>query len=126
MFASRLVERSFFLTQLERRGVHLAAGPQAYLLAMHRVAKLMRPLGTDTSPTEEACWGLIEDGIYIDGNATLESAMPIFERSNVSYIPVVTLAGEGEAAELWGTLHQVDALWAFNRSLAEVSAEEHR
>ncbi|SLN35251.1 H(+)/Cl(-) exchange transporter ClcA [Roseovarius albus] len=123
--ASRLVERSFFLTQLERRGVHLAAGPQAYLLALHRVAKLARPIGGETSPTEEACWGLIEDGIYIDGNTTLEAAMPIFERTNISYIPVVTLVGEGEPAELWGTLHQVDALRAFNKSLAEVSAEEH-
>jgi CIC family chloride channel protein len=35
--ASRLVDRSFFLTQLERRNIHLAAGPQAYLLAMFRV-----------------------------------------------------------------------------------------
>jgi CIC family chloride channel protein len=35
--ASRLVHRSFFLTQLERRNIHLAAGPQAYLLAMFRV-----------------------------------------------------------------------------------------
>ena len=43
--ASRLVERSFFLTQLERRDIHLAAGPQAYLLSTVRVAAAMRKLG---------------------------------------------------------------------------------
>ena len=42
--ASRLVDRSFFLTQLERRNIHLAAGPQAYLLAMFRVGLVMRPM----------------------------------------------------------------------------------
>src|SRR6056297_4042576 len=33
---SKLVRRSFFLTQLMRRGIRLAAGPQEYLLAMFR------------------------------------------------------------------------------------------
>ncbi|MEL6889890.1 MAG: chloride channel protein, partial [Pseudomonadota bacterium] len=42
--SSRLVDRSFFLTQIERKGVHLAAGPQAYLLAMFRVSSVMRGL----------------------------------------------------------------------------------
>jgi CIC family chloride channel protein len=40
--ASRIVDRSFFLTQLERRNIHLAAGPQAYLLSMFRAGTLMR------------------------------------------------------------------------------------
>ena len=41
--SARLVRRSFFLTQLRRRGIRLAAGPQAYLLGMFRVSRLMRP-----------------------------------------------------------------------------------
>ncbi|MFO7919426.1 MAG: chloride channel protein, partial [Nioella sp.] len=45
--ASRMVDRSFFLTLLERRNIHLAAGPQAYLLAMFRVGKVMRGLDPD-------------------------------------------------------------------------------
>ncbi|SMH54068.1 chloride channel protein [Maritimibacter sp. HL-12] len=123
--ASRLVERSFFLTQLERRGIHLAAGPQAYLLSTVRVATVMRKLGETHCAPEDALWPLVEDGIYIDGNATLEAAMPVFEQSGVSFIPVVTLAGEGAAPELWGALHHVDALKAFNRALAATAAEEH-
>jgi chloride channel protein, CIC family len=123
--ASRLVKRSFFLTQLERRGVHLAAGPQAYLLSTVRVASAMRRLGDDGAAPEESCWPLIEDGVYLDGNATLDAAMAMFEQTPVSFIPVVTIAGEGELPELWGSLHQVDALKAFNRALAATAAEEH-
>lgn len=123
--ASNLVDRSFFLTQLERRNIHLAAGPQAYLLSMFRVAKVMRPMDHENAANEEKCWELIEQGIYIDGNATLESAMPVFERANISFIPVVTLGGEDQPPELWGALYQVDALQAFNRALAATAAEEH-
>ena len=123
--ASRLVKRSFFLTQLERRGVHLAAGPQAYLLSTVRVAAAMRKTGAAGAPPEEALWKLIEDGVYIDGNATLDAAMPMFEQTGASFIPVVTIAGEGSPPELRGALHHVDALKAFNRALAATAAEEH-
>lgn len=123
--ASRMVDRSFFLTLLERRNVHLAAGPQAYLLSMSRVAAVMRAKGTDDCADEGACWELIGQGVYIDGNATLEQAMPLFDTTAHMFIPVVTLGGEGEAPELWGALFQVDALKTYNRALAAVSAEEH-
>jgi CIC family chloride channel protein len=123
--ASRLVDRSFFLTQLERKGEHLAAGPQAYLLSTVTVAQIMRPEGHRRSPPEDECWALIEEGIYVDGNATLEAAMPLFERSGHDFIPVVTLPGEGRPPEIWGALFHVDALRAYNRALAATAAEEH-
>ena len=121
----RLVRRSFFLTQLERRGTRLAAGPQAYLLAMFRVERLMRGPDHERPAREEQLWELIEDGVYIDGNATLEAAMPIFDRSAIPFIPVVTLRGGDQPPELKGALFHVDALKAYNRALAAVSAEEH-
>jgi CIC family chloride channel protein len=123
--ASRIVNRSFFLTQLERRNIHLAAGPQAYLLSMFSVASVMRKSHEAGAAPEEACWELIEEGIYIDGNATLEAAMPLFERANLTFVPVVTLQGEDKPPELWGALFQVDALRAYNRALAATAAEEH-
>jgi CIC family chloride channel protein len=123
--ASRLVDRSFFLTQLERRNVHLAAGPQAYLLSTVRVARIMRGAQDTRAAPADECWDLVEQGIYIDGNATLETAMPVFERTNMAFIPVVTLGGEDQPPELWGALFQVDALIAFNRALSETAAEEH-
>ena len=123
--ASRLVDRSFFLTQLERRNIHLAAGPQAYLLATFTVASVMRTKDHKRAADETECWDLMSEGLYIDGNATLEQAMPTFEATNAQFIPVVTLGGEDTPPELWGALFQVDALKAMNRALAETAAEEH-
>ncbi|WP_424942977.1 chloride channel protein [Aliiroseovarius crassostreae] len=123
--SSRLVDRSFFLTQLERRKIHLAAGPQAYLLTTVRVAEVMRDIGSDRAPDEAECWDLIEQGVYVDGNATLEAVMPIFENTGASFIPVVTLGGEADTPDLWGSVHHVDALKAFNRALSATAEEEH-
>ncbi|UWP90134.1 chloride channel protein [Aliiroseovarius crassostreae] len=123
--SSRLVDQSFFLTQLERRNIHLAAGPQAYLLSMVRVASVMRELDHKRSPDEADCWELIEQGVYVDGNATLEAVMPVFEATGAVFVPVVTLGGEGDAPDLWGTIHHVDALKAYNRVLAQTAQEEH-
>ncbi|MDQ2091562.1 chloride channel protein [Marimonas arenosa] len=122
---TRLVDRSFFLTQLERRGVHLAAGPQAYLLAMFRVASLMKPLDDRECPEEEVLWEMVEDGTYVDANATLEAAMPIFERSGAVFLPVLSITGEDRKPELWGALWHVDSLKAYNQALAATAAEEH-
>ncbi len=123
--ASSLVHRSFFLTQLERRNVHLAAGPQAYLLATFRVATLMREKSDDRAAAEDTCWQMVKEGIYIDGNATLEQAMPMFEQGNHQFIPVVSLGGDDAPPELWGALFQVDALRKMNSAMAERSREEH-
>ena len=123
--ASRLVDRSFFLTQLERRGVHLAAGPQEYLLQMFRVAGVMRGPLHDQPADPDRCWELVRNGVYVDANATLEAAMPIFEKSGLPFIPVVKLSGEGKAPELQGALFHVDALKAYNRALAATAEEEH-
>jgi CIC family chloride channel protein len=123
--ASRLVDRSFFLTQLERRNIHLAAGPQAYLLAMFRVANVMRRPGDEGAAEDDEIWGAIEAGHYVDPNATLEAAMPIFERRNCPFLAVVNFGKEGEPPEILGALFQVDALRAYNRALAATAAEEH-
>ena len=122
--ASRLVDRSFFLTQIERRGIHLAAGPQAYLLAMFRVAQIMRSPDDRRAASEEDCWKMIDDGIYVDANATLEAAMPIFDKAATRFIPVVRLRAESPP-ELLGAVFHVDALKAYNRALAATAAEEH-
>ncbi|NKW78337.1 chloride channel protein [Rhodobacteraceae bacterium R_SAG7] len=126
--ASRMVDRSFFLTQLEKRDLHCAAGPQAYLLGTLRVGKVMRPLA-DSDP--ESAQALIDEGIAISPTSTLEAALPIFDRAGVEYIPVVT---EEEFSEetgeplmtLIGVLHHVDSLKAYNSALVAIAAEEHR
>ncbi len=123
--ASRLVDRSFFLTQLERRNIHLAAGPQAYLLSMFRVANVMRSPDDPRAAPDDAIWEAIEAGHWIERNATLETAMPVFEETNRQFLPVLTIGEEGEAPQIHGALFQVDALRAYNRALAATAAEEH-
>ncbi|CUJ20399.1 chloride channel protein [Cognatishimia activa] len=122
---SRLVDRSFFLTQLERRGLHVAAGPQAYLLGTRSVSSMMREVEADKGATEEACWALIEQNVYASPNATLETLMPMFENTSTAFIPVIQMRGEGAGPELLGAVHHVDALKAYNKALAETAAEEH-
>jgi len=123
--ASRLVHRSFFLTQLERRGVHLAAGPQAWLAGTIRVETVMRAQGAPRAAPDDACAEMIAEGVFIQSGATLEEAMPLLETVQRPFVPVVRF-GPGDAApELWGALFQVDALRAVNRALTRMAAEEH-
>ncbi|MEX0351260.1 MAG: chloride channel protein, partial [Paracoccaceae bacterium] len=121
--ASRLVDRSFFLTQLERRDIHLAAGPQAYLLAMMRAGAVMRPLGDPRCASSEELQPLLDRGLCVNARATLEAAMPIFDREEVAWIPVVTIEDGIETPA--GALYHIDALKAYNRALAATAAEEH-
>ncbi len=122
--ASRLVDRSFFLTQLERRDVHLAAGPQAYLLAMLRAGSVMRPIGDARSITKDEAQALIEQGLCVKASATLEAAMPYFDRDDIPCIPVVVIDEDGCENPV-GALYHIDALKAYNRALAATAAEEH-
>jgi CIC family chloride channel protein len=122
--ASRLVDRSFFLTQLERRNVHLAAGPQAYLLAMLRAGAVMRPIGDPRSISKDEAQILIDQGFCVKASATLEAAMPYFDRDDIPCIPVVIIDDDGRETPV-GALYHVDALKAYNRALAATAAEEH-
>ncbi|MEM1351459.1 MAG: chloride channel protein [Pseudomonadota bacterium] len=122
--ASRLVDRSFFLSQLERRNIHLAAGPQAYLLAMLRVSSIVRSKNDPRAADEATCQKMIENGFFIHPNATLEAAMPLFE-SGEAFIPVLAVARPNKPAHLVGALFHVDALKVYNRALAATAAEEH-
>jgi CIC family chloride channel protein len=119
--ASRLVHKSFFLTQLERFGVHIAAGPQAYLLATFSVSGLMR----DCDGEDEACQGMMAQDVFVDRHGTLESAMPLFARHETQILPVVGYDADQKKRVLLGVLHEVDALRAFNQALVETAREEH-
>ena len=118
--SSRLVARSFFLTQLDRRGVQLAKGPQAYLMQLIPVERLIRPVPDDPAIALRA-----EAGIVVDRGATLDAAMPLFDAHAVSVLPVVDLARGDETPRIVGVLHHLDALKAYNTALRRTAAEEH-
>ncbi|NIZ12938.1 chloride channel protein [Phaeobacter sp. HF9A] len=125
--ASRMVNRSFFLTQLERRNLHCAPGPQAYLLGVLQVSNVMRAPDVEE---EILAADLLADGVSIRPEATLEAALPIFDRLELDFIPVVLEETREEGAEpepvVVGLLYHLDALKAYNQALVAVSAEEHR
>lgn len=123
--STRLVHRSFFLTLLEMKGKHLAAGPQEYLLSEFSAAVLMRGVDSPDAASEEACRTMMENGLFIAPEATLEEAMPMFDEWGHAFLPVSVPGKEGEERELLGALFHVDALRAYNRALAATAAEEH-
>lgn len=123
--ASRLVERSFFLALLERRGIHLAAGPQAYLAETIRLSSILRPMGHRRGADPKACEELMREGTVLDERQTLETALRLFERSGADFIPVTRRGPGQDQPELVGAVFQTDALRAYARALAETAAEEH-
>ncbi len=123
--ASRLVDRSFFLTQLELRGIRLAAGPQQYLLALFRVASVMKGRNEASYPGDEACLALIARGASLPRTATLERAMPMFEKTKSPFLPVLGPPGPDGAPAILGVLFEIDALRAYNKALVATASEEH-
>ena len=121
ILSSRLIDRSYFLSQLERRGIHIAEGPQGYLLSTIPVGRLRQ----DTPPdAEEEDQSLVDGGEWIQISATLETALPQLEQSGREYLPVV--AGEGaEARRLVGRITLTDALRAYTNALVAKAREEH-
>lgn len=119
--ASRLVRHSFFLEQLHRRGLRIASGPQTYLRRLVSIDAATRPLGTAGTPTQPVLQALADGGMSLQAGATLETALPLFDRCGQPVLPVL----HPQTGALQGTLSHVDALRAYNRALVAMAAEEH-
>ena len=122
--SDRLVARSFFLTQLENKGLHLSDGPQGYLAATMTAKHLMRPRGAEDGAPDTGCDALIEQGAVLDAEDTLERALSMFEQLRGPYLPVRRKRAVGPP-ELVGALFHVDALRAYNKALEDELREEH-
>jgi len=122
---TRLVDRSYFLTLLKRRGVRLADGPQNYLLGTISCGRLMRPLGAEDGASETRLFELVEQGLSLTPDATLDRAFAQFDNGKIEIIPIVEAIKEDAHPELLGALFYIDALRAYNRALAEIAQEEH-
>ena len=123
---SRFVKRSFFLEQLNRRGVRIAQGPQEYLLHSVGVQHVVLRPGSPRALPRAVLEDLAGEGLCLGRDALLKEALHLFRRTGASYLAVVApQAGGAEPPEVIGCLSHVDALEAYNRALAAIAAEEH-
>ncbi|WP_022706543.1 chloride channel protein [Paracoccus zeaxanthinifaciens] len=126
--ASRLVKRSFFLTQLERRGIRLAEGPQDWLPRQLRITPVMRAPDGAGAPSPDLLRNLAEQGLSLPEGSRLDVALARFEREGSAFLPVVADPAPGDEdgpLRIVGVVHHVDALRAFNQALCDTAAEEH-
>lgn len=131
--ASRLLHRSFFLTQLKLRGVRIAEGPQVWLPQKMRINSLMRLPDAENAPSPDLVRNLALSGRALVDGAVLGLARAEFERTGAAFLPVIRPAaarapdaiGPPAPPEVIGTLYHVDALRALNQALAATAAEEH-
>lgn len=125
--SDRLGARSFFLTQLENKGLHLTDGPQGYLASTMNVGHLMRQRGAENCAPDGACMELIDQGAYLIRGDTLARALPMFEQLRGAYLPIIDKAPEEneEPGELLGAIYHVDALRAYSNALEDELREEH-
>ncbi|MCC5969720.1 MAG: chloride channel protein [Pararhodobacter sp.] len=121
--ASRFVHRSFFLTQLARRGVRIALGPQEYLADQTGIARAIRRVGSARGLSQTALDDLIQQGLTIDAEASMKTALRAFDRHGAMHLAV--LRKDAGGAEAIGSLSHVDALRLYTRALAATAAEEH-
>lgn len=124
--ASRLVHRSFFMTQLSRRGIRIAEGPQVWLPQKMRVTAVMRDAGSRQAPSPDLLRNMVAAGQWLQDNVTLDSALRAFDQGGAAFLPVIRASTAGdEQPEILGALYHVDALRALNAALAATAAEEH-
>lgn len=132
--ASRLVHRSFFLTQLENRGVHVAEGPQVWLPHKMRITAIRRPLDAENAPSPDLVRNLLAAGQALTEGTRLDEALREFDRTGAAFLPVIRPPEPSEAEEpandfpdpeIIGVVYHIDALRALNQALAETAAEEH-
>ena len=125
--ASRLVRRSFFFSQLENRGIHLAEGPHIWLPRNLRITPVIRALDSDAAPASDLIRNIAASGDTLTQGMTLEQALREFDRSGAAFLPVMSQSDPETDTEpqIIGVVYHIDALRTLNRALAETAAEEH-
>ncbi|MCY3983847.1 MAG: chloride channel protein [Roseovarius sp.] len=123
--SSKLIGKSFFYAQLERRGMHLSEGPQVGILGSRYVHMHLKGTEEIDEATHGMCMRMIRENIYLQQFDTLETAVEMFKNRERDFVPVVDFTGEHGDPELCGALFHKDALKAHIRALEEKLAEEH-
>lgn len=122
--AGRLVSRSFFLTQLEHKGLSLASGPQGYLATTVAIIGIIRVADRLVAP--EKMQELHRMGLSLRTNDTLDKALPLFDQTTERFLPVTAADDQAEEPEMIGVVFRGDAYEAYAQTLASELEEEHR
>ncbi|NVK33786.1 MAG: chloride channel protein [Rhodobacteraceae bacterium] len=110
--------KSFFHWQLSTRGIFLHEGNHDFLRTKTKVHEFMRDVPED----QDRSFNPGEDGSYLHTDSNLENALRSFDESGESQLPVVR---KGDATQIVGIAHHVDALRYFNSALVQESKEAH-
>jgi len=124
---SRFASRSFFLSQLDRKGVFISSGPQGYLKRTILANHVMRPRGAENGAADATCIELYRQGAWLKPTDSLERALPMFDRLKGPVLPVMAPSSRErpDDLELIGAVFHVDAVKAYARTLEEELREEH-
>ena len=86
----------------------------------------MRHRGAEDSASDSVCWELIDQGVFLRREDSLDRALPMLERLDGRFLPVIDgPVSEDQRPELLGALFRTDALAAYSRVLEEELREEH-
>ena len=85
----------------------------------------MRPRGAENGASDTAADDLKRQGAYLMLGDRFDRAYPMFRNGELSFLPVVEYANDGETLVLVGSLFYVDVLRAYNRALVDMHREEH-
>lgn len=123
--ASRLSRRSFFLAQLERRGIRLSEGPQAWLPHQLRVTAVVKALEPGNKPEEKLVRTLAKKAPTLTAATSLADALSLFQSTGADLFAVIAKVGPDTPPQVIGSVRHVDVLQTLNRALEEKAAEEH-
>lgn len=112
--------KSFFVWQLEMRGLSLGSGSHTYFRDRARVSDFMEPLPEDM-PNELSAHA--NGASALQTTDTLTKALRSFDESGASVLPVVAPSTPDVVI---GLARHVRALGHFNKALIEESEEAHR
>ena len=124
-FSGRLINKSFFLSQLKRRKLDLISGSKYYLLRNQILSDLSLDRNSDLINAEFSNNPEFIESRCVLSNASLETTLRKFDEQNTPYLFVIGSIECTNPNEVIGIIHHIDLLKIFNKTLTAVSEEEH-
>ena len=124
-FSGRLINKSYFLSQLKRRKLDLISGSKYYLLRSQILSDFTLDKNSDLINAEFSNKPAFINNRCIISSASLETTLRKFDEQNTPYLFVIGSTECMNANQVIGIIHHIDLLKIFNKTLTAVSEEEH-